>query len=179
MTETVTFENTIIPLRKRLYGGAIRLTKNHQTAEDLVQDTMLRAFRFWDSFTHGSDAVAWAFTIMRNSFINNYNKDRRRGQILERASHTVGESSTPMGESTTPNLDDEVEFHLHRPLIHEALEALPPDFRTAVVLCDLEGLSYREIAEVMDCPMGTVMSRIHRGRAQLRVALGNKIQRCA
>lgn len=165
------FERTALPLLDNLYGAAMRLTRNPTEAEDLVQDTMVRAYRFWSSFKTGTNIKAWMFTILRNTFINGYHK-KKRGRKFEQ---DVKAQMKPLGQraatansfSAPPGPAEAVEAAITRARILEALESLPEDYRVAVMLADLEGMAYKEIAEIMDCPIGTVMSRIYRGRKLL------------
>lgn len=157
-----------------MYGAAYRLTRNPRDAEDLVQDAVLRAYRFWDSFQKDSNCKAWLFRILTNTFINNYQKRKRSREVLTAAVKEqeatdgvlVQERSqaarSPEGILLEKTLSDDVS---------EALAQLPADFRVAVVLCDVEGFSYKEIADIMECPVGTVMSRLYRGRRLLKKAL--------
>lgn len=154
-----------------LHSAALRLTGNRAEAEDVVQETFLRAFRSFHRFSPGTNCRAWLFTIMRNAFLNRLRKDGR--QVLEAdpgAVETVSDTAQAFGAAAE---DPEEQFF--RSVLHgdvdRALKALPLVFREAVVLADLEGLSYREIAEVLGCPVGTVMSRLSRGRHLLRQAL--------
>jgi len=168
------FEAIALPHVDSLYGGAFRLTRNPRDAEDLVQDTILRAYRFWDSFQPGSNCRAWMYKILTNTFINHYQKRKRRREVLDRATAEqeatdgvlIQERSlsqrTPQDVLVDSSLSEDVE---------RALNALPSDFRLAVVLCDVEGFSYKEIADIMECPVGTVMSRLYRGRRLLRKSL--------
>ncbi len=168
------FENTALPHLGSLYGAAFRLTRNPRDAEDLVQDVVLRAYRFWDSFEPESNCKAWLFKILTNTFINQYQKTRRHREVLSAA---LTEQETTDGvlvhEGALAQRDPEG-ILLDRSVsedVARALEDLPADFRLAVVLCDVEGFSYKEIADIMDCPVGTVMSRLHRGRRLLRQSL--------
>ncbi len=169
------FEQTALPLIDNLYGAAMRLTRDPAEAEDLVQDSMVRAYRFWDSFKQGTNIKAWMFTILRNTFINGYHRRGRKRMLHNEVSaqmRSLG-SAVAIGNSVSaPAGPEEVVSQGHtRAKIREALDTLPPDYRLAVTLADLEGLAYKEIAEVMDCPIGTVMSRIYRGRKQLHKLL--------
>lgn len=164
------FEHTALPHMNALYGAAYRLTRNPRDAEDLVQDAMLRAYRFWDSFQKDSNCKAWLFRILSNTFINHYQKKKRTREVLDAA---IAEQSVTDGvlvqERSASQRDPEGQL-IDRMLsddVMRALETLPKDFRMAVVLCDIEGFSYKEIAEIMECPVGTVMSRLHRGRRLL------------
>ncbi len=168
------FEATALPHVDALYGAAYRLTRNPRDAEDLVQETILRAYRFWDSFEKNSNCKAWLFKILTNTFINEYQKRKRSREVLNAA---LGEQRATDGvlvqEDSVSQRDPEG-ILLDRTLsddVANALATLPEEFRLAVVLCDVEGFSYKEIADIMDCPMGTVMSRLYRGRRLLRKEL--------
>ena len=168
------FEEVALPHLDALYGTAYRLARNPRDAEDLVQESLLRAYRFWDTFEKDSNCKAWLLRILTNTFINEYQRKRRQREVLDAA--TAEQSATdgvlvhegaqtqrsPEGVLLDRSVSDDVQ---------RALDALPADFRTAVVLCDVDGLSYKEIAEVMDCPVGTVMSRLFRGRRLLEASL--------
>lgn len=158
-----------------LYGGALRLTRHQQDAEDLVQDTFAKAFRARKSFKPGTNMRAWLYRIMHNAFISTYRAKQRRPkeaygdgvedwQLHDAESH----SSTGLRSAETEALEA-----LPDGDIQDALNALREDYREAVYLADVEGFSYKEIAEIMDCPIGTVMSRLHRGRAELRRQLAD------
>jgi RNA polymerase sigma-70 factor (ECF subfamily) len=163
-----------LPHLDALYGTAYRLARNPRDAEDLVQEALLRAYRFWDTFEKDSNCKAWLLRILTNTFINEYQRKRRQREVLDAA--TAEQSATdgvlvhegaqtqksPEGMMLERSVSDDVQ---------RALDALPADFRTAVVLCDVEGLAYKEIADVMDCPVGTVMSRLFRGRRLLQQSL--------
>jgi RNA polymerase sigma-70 factor (ECF subfamily) len=168
------FEREALPHLDALFGTAMRLTRNPRDAEDLVQDALLRAYRFWGQFEPGTNCKAWLLKILTNTFINRYHKVRRDQELAREvaADDDVAESIVsheaqaasrdPEGALASRVLSDDV---------IRALESLPTDFRLAVILCDLEELSYKEIADVMDCPVGTVMSRLFRGRRLLQKAL--------
>jgi RNA polymerase sigma-70 factor (ECF subfamily) len=168
------FQEDVAPLLDSLYGGALRMTRNPADAEDLVQETMLRAYRSFDRFEPGTNLKAWLFRIMTNAYINTYRKKQREPQKVSTAeiedfdlyqelkNHDAEFSETP----ETLVLDQLVDTD-----ILEAIEDLPDQFRLAVVLSDVEGFSYAEMAEIMDVPMGTVMSRLHRGRRALQKRL--------
>jgi RNA polymerase sigma-70 factor (ECF subfamily) len=168
------FERQALVHTNALYGAAYRLTRNARDAEDLVQDSLLRAYRFWDSFEQDSNCKAWLLRIVTNTFINEYQRKKRSREVLDAA--TAEQDATDgvlihadAGDRQTPEralLDRSVSDDVQR-----ALDALPEDFRTAVVLCDVQGLSYKEIAEIMQTPVGTVMSRLFRGRKLLAAAL--------
>ena len=168
------FQADALPLLDSLYGAALRMTRNPQDAEDLVQETMLRAYRAFDRFEAGTNLKAWLFRILTNAYINTYRKRQREPQKVsadeveefdlyqELKDHGTQFEATP--ESIV--LDSLVDSD-----IIDAIEDLPEQFRLAVVLSDIEGFSYAEMAEIMDVPMGTVMSRLHRGRKALQKRL--------
>lgn len=168
------FERQALVHTDALYGAAYRLTRNPRDAEDLVQDSLLRAYRFWDSFQQDSNCKAWLLRIVTNTFINEYQRRKRSREVLDAATAeqdaTDGvlvhagahDKQSPEGAMLQHSVSDDVQ---------RALEQLPDDFRTAVILCDMQGLSYKEIADIMQCPVGTVMSRLFRGRKLLATAL--------
>jgi RNA polymerase sigma-70 factor (ECF subfamily) len=150
------FESQAMPFIDSLYATGLRMTRDPRDAEDLVQDTMLTAYRFFHRFEPGTNCKAWLFKILTNTFINKYRK-----KVREREDVAVA-SRDPEGALVGSLLSDDVK---------RALEGVPHDYRMAVVLCDLEEFSYKEIADIMDCPVGTVMSRLHRGRRLLQKTL--------
>jgi RNA polymerase sigma-70 factor (ECF subfamily) len=165
------FERQVMPLRSNLYGAAMKLTRDPSDADDLVQDTLLRAWRFWASFTQGTDLKAWLFTVLRNTFINGYHKAGRRRDFANAVNNDMRSLGTETAVchscASPPGPEDAVAAEAQRVLIREALDSLPADYRSAVSYADLDGLSYKEIAAAMECPIGTVMSRIYRGRRML------------
>jgi RNA polymerase sigma-70 factor (ECF subfamily) len=168
------FEQIALPHIDSLYGAAYRLTRNPRDAEDLVQEAMLRAYRFWDSFQKDSNCKAWLFRILTNTFINGYQKRKRRREVLNAAVAEQEATDGVLVHENARSQQDPEKVMLSQTLsddVSRALDALSPEFRTAVVLCDVEGFSYKEIAEIMECPVGTVMSRLYRGRRLLKKAL--------
>ena len=175
MADPASFADTTMPYMSSLYSAAMRMTRNPSDAEDLIQETYLRAYRGFEGFREGTNLKAWLYKILTNTFINQYRAKRRRPDQVD--------------------LDDVEEFYLYKRLggheaveaartaesevldalpdaeVKDALESLPDAFRIAVILADIEGFSYKEIAEITDVPIGTVMSRIHRGRKQLQKRL--------
>ena len=168
------FERQALAHVNALYGAAYRLTRNPRDAEDLVQDSLLRAYRFWDSFQQDSNCKAWLLRIVTNTFIYEYQRRKRSREILDAAS-----AEQEATDGVLVHADARDKLSPERVLVdrsvsddvQRALEQLPEDFRTAVILCDMQGLSYKEIAEIMECPVGTVMSRLFRGRKLLATAL--------
>lgn len=165
------FEREALPHMDALYSFAVRMTADQTEAQDLVQETYLKAFRFFDKFEQGTNCKAWLFRIMKNSYINRYRRTRKVPQIVgydavEDLAHLADSQrqghSDPAGSFFDNILGDEVTI---------AIERLPEDFRTVVILSDIEGFTYEEIAGFVDCPVGTVRSRLHRGRRLLREAL--------
>jgi RNA polymerase sigma-70 factor (ECF subfamily) len=167
------FERDVLPLLPSLYGAAMRMTRNPADAEDLVQDTYLRAFRGFGGFQEGTNLKAWLYRILTNSFINSYRKKQREPQTVEGPDDAdewylydrLG------GRNVEVSAENEVLDRIPDADVKAALESLSENFRLAVLLADVEGFSYREIAEIMDVPIGTVMSRLHRGRKALERAL--------
>ncbi len=168
------FTRDTLPLLDSLYASALRMTRNPADAEDLVQETMLRAYRSFDRFEEGTNLKAWLFRIMTNAYINTYRKKQREPKKVsadevedfdlyqELKNHDDQFSQTPERIVLDSLVDSD---------IIEAIDDLPEQFRLAVVLSDVEGFSYAEMAEIMDVPLGTVMSRLHRGRKALQKRL--------
>lgn len=163
---TVEFENEALPHLDALYGLALRLTGGDESAaQDLVQETMLRAYRAWDSFELGSNCRSWLMTILRNTFINEYRKRKSRpvsvdyDEVAERPVFMEAQSKDPEGRFFSRIIDTEV---------IAAIEGLPTDFRIPLVLADVEGLGYQDIADLLDVPVGTVKSRLFRARRRLQ-----------
>jgi RNA polymerase sigma-70 factor (ECF subfamily) len=175
MADQTRFAELAMPYMSALYSAALRMTRNAADAEDLVQETYLRAYRGFGGFREGTNLKAWLYKILTNTFINSYRAKKRRPDEVD--------------------LDDTEDFYLYRRLggleaagaertpetevldaipdqmVKDALESLPEQFRMAVLLADVEGFSYKEIADIMGVPIGTVMSRLHRGRKQLQKSL--------
>jgi len=167
------FERDVLPLLPSLYGAAMRLTRNPSDAEDLVQETYLRAFRGFAGFTEGTNLKAWLYRILTNQFINTYRKKQREPQIVE-GPDDLDEwylYDKLGGRSVEASAETEVLDQIPDADVKAALESLPDNFRIPVLLADVEGFSYKEIAEIMETPIGTVMSRLHRGRKALEKAL--------
>ena len=167
------FERDVLPLLPSLYGAALRMTRNPSDAEDLVQDTYLRAFRGFGGFKEGTNLKAWLYRILTNNFINTYRKKQRQPQIVE-GPDDIDEwyLFDKLGaQNVQGSAEDEVLDRLPDNDVKQALESLPENFRMPVLLADVEGFSYKEIADIMETPIGTVMSRLHRGRKALEKAL--------
>jgi RNA polymerase sigma-70 factor (ECF subfamily) len=167
------FERDVLPLLSSLYGAAMRLTRNPADAEDLIQETYLRAFRGFAGFKEGTNLKAWLYRILTNSFINTYRKRQREPQTVEGPDDLEDWYLFDRlgARSVETSAENEVLDAMPDEDVKRALESLPENFRLAVLLADVEGFSYKEIAEIMDVPIGTVMSRLHRGRKALERAL--------
>ncbi len=165
------FEREALPHTELLYNFALRMTNNSADADDLLQETFLKAFRFWDKYEQGTNIRAWLFRIMKNSYINRYRKETKEPDTVD-YDEIQNFFTSVRDESVDANdLQQSLYGNLLDDDVATAVAELPDDFRTVVILCDIEGLTYEEIAEFVDCPLGTVRSRLHRGRRLLRAKL--------
>ncbi len=167
------FEQEALPLLDQLYGGALRMTRNPTDAEDLVQETFVKAFQAFDRFKQGTNLKAWLYRIMTNTYINHYRKAQRAPSQTSTENITDHQIYASSSHDSTGLESAEVEAlnRIPNEEIADAMNNLPEEYRMVVYYADVEGLAYKEIAEIMDTPLGTVMSRLHRGRKQLRGAL--------
>ena len=158
------FEQEALPHMNALYSFAVRLCRDRDDASDLLQETFLKGYRFFDKFESGTNCKAWLFRILKNTYINQYRKDKKEPDTIEYDTieefydliRSESSESTDLQKRIFDNLlDDEISI---------ALDSLPESFRTAIILCDLEGMTYDEISEILECPIGTVRSRLHRAR---------------
>ncbi len=174
MADQATFAEEAMPLMDQLYSAALRMTRNPADAEDLVQETYLKAYRGYERFQEGTNLKAWMYRILTNSYINRYRAKQRRPDetdisdvedmyLYRRLGGEHSDVGTSAEEAFLSSVTDST--------VKAAIEALPENFRIAVLLADVEGFAYKEIAEILDIPIGTVMSRIHRGRKALEKQL--------
>jgi RNA polymerase sigma-70 factor (ECF subfamily) len=175
MADQAEFSDLAMEYMPALYSAALRMTRNPSDAEDLVQETYLKAYRAFGSFEAGTNLKAWLYRILTNTYINTYRAKKRRPEIADVEDvedlylyhHLTGPQAGGLGRSA----EDEALDRFTDDDVKAAIESLPDTFRMAVLLADVEGFSYKEIAEITDVPIGTVMSRIHRGRKALQKAL--------
>ncbi len=167
------FDSQVMPYLDSLYNTAYRMTRSSEDAEDLVQETYFKAYKYYDKFEEGTNLKAWLFKILKNTFINNYRKRKLEPRSVDFAEIEDSFERIVRRDNTDQPADPEAEY-FHGVLdddVKKALDSLPYDYRMVVVLADLEDFSYKEIAEILDCPVGTVMSRLYRGRKLLEKAL--------
>jgi RNA polymerase sigma-70 factor, TIGR02947 family len=175
MADREHFENDALQYAPQLYSAALRMTRNPADAEDIVQETYLKAYRAYHTFEEGTNLKAWLYRILTNTYINKYRRRQRRPTEVELGElqdlylyRRLGEASGASHSAEKEVLDQFVDTD-----ITDAIESLPENFRMPVLLADVEGFSYKEIAEILDIPIGTVMSRLHRGRKALQRKLWN------
>jgi len=178
VADQANFERDAMQYAPQLYSAALRMTRNPADAEDVVQETFLKAYRAYASYTEGTNLKAWLYRILTNTYINKYRKAQRRPSEVELGElqdlylyKRLGESSGASQSAEADMLDEFVDTD-----VIEALESLPETFRFPVLLADVDGFSYKEIAEMLDIPIGTVMSRLHRGRKALQKKLWDVAQ---
>ncbi|HAP35099.1 MAG TPA: RNA polymerase subunit sigma [Bacteroidetes bacterium] len=165
------FEQQTLPHMEILYNYALRMTGNTEDAKDLLQETFLKAYRFWEKFEQGTNLRAWLFRIMKNTYINVYRKEAKEPDKVDYNDIENYYDLIRDQNSDDNDLQTKIFGQLLDDDVSTALESLPEEFRTVVILCDIEGLSYEEIAEFSQIPVGTVRSRLHRGRKLLYAKL--------
>jgi len=161
------FEREAIPHMDALYNFALRMTGDGDDANDLVQDTFLKAFRFFDKFEKGTNCKAWLFRIMKNTFINTYRKKSKEPDKVDYEDVENFYENAKPSSTESAHLEKEIYDNLLDDDISSAIASLPDDFKTVIILSDIEGFTYDEIADFIDCPVGTVRSRLHRARKML------------
>lgn len=175
MADPATFADQAMQYAPQLYSAALRMTRNQADAEDLVQDAYLRAYRGFGSFTEGTNLRAWLYRILTNAYINTYRSKQRRPAQSDIADiedmYLYRRLGTLDALAASRSAEDQLFDVLTDDEVKQALEDLPENFRLPVLLADVEGFSYKEIAEMLDIPIGTVMSRLHRGRKAMQKAL--------
>jgi RNA polymerase sigma-70 factor (ECF subfamily) len=170
------FEEQALPYMDQLYAAAMRMTRNPSDAADLVQETFVKAFQAFGQFQQGTNLKAWLYRIQTNTFINQYRKNQRnpyQGTIDDLEDWQLGGAESVTQSLSTRSAEAEAIDHLPDSAVKDALQSIPEDFRLAVYFADVEGFSYQEIADIMKTPVGTVMSRLHRGRRLLRELLAD------
>ncbi|MCU0389698.1 MAG: sigma-70 family RNA polymerase sigma factor [Thermoflexibacter sp.] len=165
------FRKEFLPYVDSMYNFAYKLTLDEDDAKDLVQDTYLKAFRFINSFEQGTNAKAWLFKILKNSFINDFRKKSRQPAKVDYQEVENVYNSDDVDEDITVDLRSETVQDLIGDEVSNAINSLAVDFRTVIILCDLEGFTYEEMAKILDIPIGTVRSRLHRARSILKQTL--------
>ncbi|HLI02097.1 MAG TPA: sigma-70 family RNA polymerase sigma factor [Acidimicrobiales bacterium] len=175
MADQATFSEQALQYMGSLYTAALRMTRNPADAEDLVQETYLKAYRAFGGFKEGTNLKAWLYKILTNTFINSYRSRKRRPEQTDLDEvedlYLYRRLGGLEAVAASRSAEEEVLEHFTDTDVKAAIEALPEQFRMAVLLADVEGFSYKEIAEILDIPIGTVMSRLHRGRKQLQKVL--------
>jgi RNA polymerase sigma-70 factor (ECF subfamily) len=163
----IDFEKEAIPHMDALYNYAFRMTGDSDDANDLIQETYLKAFRFFNNFERGTNCKAWLFRIMKNTFINDYQKRKREPEKLDYEDVEKFYENAKPSSTDDAHLEKEIFDNLLDDEVSSAISSLPEDFRTVIILSDIEGFSYEEIADFIDSPVGTVRSRLHRARKML------------
>lgn len=171
--KTRVFDNEFMPHIDSMYNFAYRLTFDEDDSKDLVQETYLKAYRFIESFQEGTNAKAWLFRILKNSFINDFRKKSKEPSKIDYQEVESYYNSDDIDKSITPDLRVDVLNNMMGDEVSNALNSLDIDFRTVIILCDLEGFKYDEMAKILDIPIGTVRSRLHRARNLLKENLNS------
>lgn len=165
------FDREFLPLMDSLYNFAYHLTYNEEDSNDLVQETYMKAYRFIDSYEKGTNAKAWLFKILKNAFINEYRRKTKQPHRVDYEDVVAYQDLEDASPGGTVDLRQEIFQGMIGDEVTRAINSLPVDFRTVILLCDIEGFTYEEIAKIIDIPIGTVRSRLHRAREMLKVML--------
>lgn len=161
------FEREAVPHMDALFNFALKMTGDSDEADDLVQETYLKAFRFFDKFEKGTNCKAWLFRIMKNTYINKYRKETKEPDKVDYEEVENFYENVKPSSTDSAHLEKDIYDNLLDDELSEAINSLPDDFKTVVILCDIEGFTYEEIADFIDVPVGTVRSRLHRARKML------------
>ncbi|MCL6493931.1 MAG: sigma-70 family RNA polymerase sigma factor [Ignavibacterium sp.] len=161
------FEREAVPHMDALFNFALKMTGDSDEADDLVQETYLKAFRFFDKFEKGTNCKAWLFRIMKNTYINKYRKETKEPDKVDYEEVENFYENVKPSTTDSAHLEKDIYDNLLDDELSEAINSLPDDFKTVVILCDIEGFTYEEIADFIDVPVGTVRSRLHRARKML------------
>ena len=161
------FQETAVPHMDALFNFALRMTGDSDEANDLIQETYMRAFRFWEKFEKGTNCKAWLYRILKNTYINSYRRDTKGPEKVDYEDVENFYENVKPSHTEDSHLEREIFDNLLDDEVSRAIDSLPEEFRTVIILSDIEGFTYEEIADFIDCPVGTVRSRLHRARKMM------------